>query len=391
MKRLFACIMLLSLALFVIPVYGNQPETVVTSAAPALDLSAKSAVVMEAGSGTVLYEKEKDEKLPPASVTKVMSLLLIFQEIDSGKLKLNDKVTVSEHAASMGGSQVFLEPSEVQDVETLIKCVVISSANDAVVALAEHIAGSEDAFVKRMNREAKKLGMKHTTFKNACGLDADGHVTTAYDIALMSRELTTKHPDIFNYTKIWMDSFTHETKKGTTEFELSNTNKMIKQYNGCTGLKTGSTSTAKFCLSATATRNGVDLIAVVMASDDSKTRIKDASALLDYGFSNCQVMEDITTSKEIGKISVEKGKKETVPYPEKIKTKVTRIKSDGGKLTKEIKIKTVKAPIKKGQTVGKIVYKDGNTIAAETEIKASENIEKMDYLSSLQRVVGEYF
>ena len=156
-------------------------------------------------------------------------------------------------------------------------------------------------------------------------------------------------------------------------------------------MKTGSTSTAKFCLSATATRNGVDLIAVVMASDDSKTRIKDASALLDYGFSNCQVMEDITTSKEIGKISVEKGKKETVPYPEKIKTKVTRIKSDGGKLTKEIKIKTVKAPIKKGQTVGKIVYKDGNTIAAETEIKASENIEKMDYLSSLQRVVGEYF
>ena len=320
-----------------------------------------------------------------------MSLLLIFQEIDSGKLKLSDKVTVSEHAASMGGSQVFLEPSEVQDVETLIKCVVVSSANDAVVALAEHIAGSEDAFVKRMNQEAKKLGMKHTTFKNACGLDADGHVTTAYDIALMSRELTTKHPNIFKYTKIWMDSFTHETKKGTTEFELSNTNKMIKQYNGCTGLKTGSTSTAKFCLSATATRNGIDLIAVVMASDDSKTRIKDASALLDYGFSNCQVTEDVTTSKEIGKIPVEKGKKETVSYPEKINTKITRIKSDGGKLKKEIKIKTVKAPVKKGQSVGKIIYKDGNKIAAETEIKASENIGKMDYLSSLRRVAGEYF
>ncbi len=391
MKRLFACIMLLSCSLFVIPVYGNQPETVVTSAAPALDLSAKSAVVMEAGSGTILYEKEKDKELPPASVTKVMSLLLIFQEIDSGKLKLSDKVTVSEHAASMGGSQVFLEPSEVQDVETLIKCVVVSSANDAVVALAEHIAGSEDAFVKRMNQEAKKLGMKHTTFKNACGLDADGHVTTAYDIALMSRELTTKHPDIFKYTKIWMDSFTHETKKGTTEFELSNTNKMIKQYNGCTGLKTGSTSTAKFCLSATATRNGIDLIAVVMASDDSKTRIKDASALLDYGFSNCQVTEDVTTSKEIGKIPVEKGKKETVSYPEKINTKITRIKSDGGKLKKEIKIKTVKAPVKKGQSVGKIIYKDGNKIAAETEIKASESIGKMDYLSSLRRVAGEYF
>ena len=188
-----------------------------------------------------------------------------------------------------------------------------------------------------------------------------------------------------------MDSFTHETKKGTTEFELSNTNKMIKQYNGCTGLKTGSTSTAKFCLSATATRNGIDLIAVVMASDDSKTRIKDASALLDYGFSNCQVTEDVTTSKEIGKIPVEKGKKETVSYPEKINTKITRIKSDGGKLKKEIKIKTVKAPVKKGQSVGKIIYKDGNKIAAETEIKASENIGKMDYLSSLRRVAGEYF
>ncbi len=308
MKRLFACIMLLSCSLFVIPVYGNQPETVVTSAAPALDLSAKSAVVMEAGSGTILYEKEKDKELPPASVTKVMSLLLIFQEIDSGKLKLSDKVTVSEHAASMGGSQVFLEPSEVQDVETLIKCVVVSSANDAVVALAEHIAGSEDAFVKRMNQEAKKLGMKHTTFKNACGLDAM-EMCQLMILRLCQENLQQNIRIFSNIQRFGWDSFTHETKKGTTEFELSNTNKMIKQYNGCTGLKTGSTSTAKFCLSATATRNGIDLIAVVMASDDSKTRIKDASALLDYGFSNCQVTEDVTTSKEIGKIPVEKGKK----------------------------------------------------------------------------------
>lgn len=390
MKRLITGILVLCLS-FTSVVYGNQPETVATAAVTNLSLTAKSAVVMEANSGTLIYEKDKDKELPPASVTKVMSLLLIFQEIDSGRLKLSDKVTVSEHAASMGGSQVFLEPSEVQTVETLIKCVVVSSANDAVVALAEHIAGSEEAFVKRMNQEAKKLGMKHTTFKNACGLDEKGHVTTAYDIALMSRELTIKHPDIFKYTKIWMDTITHTTKKGTKEFGLSNTNKMIRQYNGCTGLKTGSTSTAKFCLSATATRNGVDMIAVVMASDDSKTRMKDASALLDYGFANCQVMEDVTTSKEIGKIKVRKGKKENISYTDNIKAKIINIKGNQKNIKKEIKTKSLTAPVKKGQTIGTIIYKNGKEILEKKEIKASENIEKMDYLTSLWRITEQYF
>ena len=276
-------------------------------------------------------------------------------------------------------------------METLIKCVVVASANDAVVALAEHISGSEDAFVQRMNQEAKKLGMKHTVFKNACGLDEDGHVTTAYDIALMSRELTVKHPDVFQYTKIWMDSFTHDTKKGKTKFQLSNTNKMIRQYNGCTGLKTGSTSAAKFCLSATATRNQVDLIAVVMASDDSKSRTQDASALLDYGFANCQVIEDITTAKEIGTIEVEKGKKDMVAYPEKITTKITRIKQKEENLKKEIKIYSLTAPVKKGQIIGKIIYKDGSKTAAQTDIKSMESIEKMDYLSSLHKIAKAYF
>ena len=372
-------------------VTANQTETVATSAVPNLNLTAESAVVMEAGTGTLIYEKEKDKELPPASVTKVMSLLLIFQDIDSGKLKLDDKITVSEHAASMGGSQVYLEPQEVQDAETLIKCVVIASANDAVVALAEHISGSEDAFVKRMNEEAEKLGMKHTTFKNACGLDENGHVTSAYDIALMSRELTVEHPDIFKYTKIWMDSFTHTTKKGTKEFQLCNTNKMIKQYSGCTGLKTGSTSTAKFCLSATATRNDVDLIAVVMASDDSKSRMKDAGALLDYGFANCQVVEDVTTAKEIGQIRVQRGKKDTVSYPSEITTKITRIKQGNEELKKEIKIHSLTAPVKKGQTIGEIVYKDGSGTAAKTKIKAGENVEKMDYLASLREIAENYF
>lgn len=213
--------------------------------------------------------------------------------------------------------------------------------------------------MKRMNEKAEQLGMKNTTFKNSCGLDIKGHETSAYDIALMSRELTTKHPDIFKYTKIWMDKFTHETKKGTKEFGLSNTNKLLKQYNGCTGLKTGSTSTAKFCLSATATRNGVSLIAVVMASDDSKTRVKDASALLDYGFSHCQVMEDHTKAKDIGKIAVTKGKKETVSYQEDIPAKIVLVKGSKNDVKKQIRIGQVKAPVKKGQVLGYIIYKQG--------------------------------
>lgn len=389
MKRIAAGIMMVCL-LIQSTVWGSEPELMKVSA-PALDLTAKSAVVMEADTGTIMFEKAKDKKLPPASVTKIMSLLLIFQDLDRGKLKLNDKVTISEHAASMGGSQVFLEPGEEQTVETLIKCVVVSSANDAVVALAEHLAGSEEGFVKRMNQEAKKLGMKHTTFRNACGLDEAGHETTAYDIALMSRELTKKHPKIFKYTKIWMDTITHKTKKGETEFGLSNTNKMIRQYSGCTGLKTGSTSTAKFCLSATATRNGVDLIAVVMASDDSKARIKDATALLDYGFANCQVIHQETTSKEIGKISVEKGKKDTVLYPSKISTKILNIKNQSSKITKKIEKYSVKAPVKKGQTIGMITYKSGDKILKKEKIPASETIEKMDFLTSFQKIAAEYF
>lgn len=391
-----AAIFILSLLLCISSgtvVSATEPETLLTVAQDeeGLDLTAKSAVVMEAGSGTILYQKDKDLELPPASVTKVMSLLLIFEEVDKGNLKYSDKVTVSEHAASMGGSQVFLEPGESQTVDTMLKCIVISSANDAVVSMAEHIAGSEGAFVKRMNEKARQLGMKHTIFKNSCGLDIKGHETSAYDIALMSRELTTKHPDIFKYSKIWMDKFTHETKKGTKEFGLSNTNKLLKQYNGCTGLKTGSTSTAKFCLSATATRNGVNLIAVVMASNDSKARVKDASALLDYGFSHCQVMEDHTKGKEIGKITVTKGKKDFVSYPQDIPAKIVLVKGSKQDIKKQIRIGEVKAPVKKGQVLGQIIYKRGDETLLTKPVKATENVEKMNYLTSLTRLAKQYF
>ena len=347
-------------------VSAKEPKFVNVSE-KALDLSAKSAVVMEQGSGEIIFEKSKDKKLPPASVTKVMSLLLIFQELKAGRLKLNDIVTVSEHAASMGGSQVFLEAGEKQDVKTLIKCVVVSSANDAVVALAEHICGSEKAFVSRMNKEAQRLGMKHTTFKNACGLDEEGHETTAYDIALMTRELASEYPEIFQYTKIWMDTIIHKTKKGEKEFGLSNTNKLIRQYNGCTGMKTGSTSKAGFCLSATATRNKIHMIAVVMASESSKTRVKEASQLLDYGFSNCQMIKDVTTKKEIGKITVEKGEQEEVQYKNKIVSQILDIKNSTDKIKKKIQIYKIKAPVKKGQCIGKILLGNCETHGARSQ------------------------
>ena len=384
---LFAVLLILSSFLQI----SAKEAPFVNVSAQSFDLTAKSAVVMEQDSKEVLFQKEKDKVLAPASVTKVMSLLLIFQDLDRGRLKLNDTVTVSEHAASMGGSQVFLEPGEEQDVKTLIKCVVVSSANDAVVALAEHICGSEKAFVDRMNKEAKKLGMKHTTFKNACGLDEEGHVTTAYDIALMTRELAVKHPQIFQYTKIWMDTIVHKTRKGEKEFGLSNTNKLIRQYQGCTGMKTGSTSKAGFCLSATATRNKIHMIAVVMASESSKTRIKEASSLLDYGFSNCQMITDTTTSKEIGKIAVQKGEQEQVSCDKKIKTQILDIKNSTQKVKKKIKIYPVKAPVKKGQCVGEIWYLRGNKIIKKEKIKAQEAVKKADIFSQIQKIACRYF
>ena len=335
--------------------------------------------------------RKKDKELAPASVTKIMSLLLIFEDLKQGKIKLTDTVTVSEHAASMGGSQVFLETGEKQQVQTLIKCVVISSANDAVVALAEHVCGSEEAFVSRMNKKARELGMKHTTFQNACGLDAKGHVTSAYDIALMTRELAQRYPEVFKYTKIWMDTIIHKTKKGEKEFGLSNTNKLIRQYHGCTGMKTGSTGKAGFCLSATATRNKIHMIAVVMGCESSKARIKDARTLLDYGFSNCQRIHSETTRKEIGRIPVQKGQRSEVSCQEKVTADLIDIKTQKGKIVKKIKIDSVKAPVKKGQKIGEIQYSKGNIMIHKEKILAQETINKADFLTQIKKISTQYF
>ena len=269
-------------------IYLMQTEKDANNAS--LDITAKAAVLIENNSGRILYQKEKDKKLIPASITKIMTLLLIFEALEQKKISLNDSVSVSEYAAKMGGSQVFLEPGETQTVNDMIKCISIASANDAAVAMAEFIAGSENAFVKKMNQKAKALGMKNTHFRNCNGLDdtiESGHYSSAYDVALMSRELVSRHPDISKYSTVWMDEITHSTKKGETKFGLTNTNKLIRTYSGITGLKTGSTSKAKYCLSATAKRNGISLTAVVMAAPDHKIRFAQAASLLDYGFANC--------------------------------------------------------------------------------------------------------
>lgn len=269
--------------------FSSNTETV-----PAADLniSAPSAILMEASTGAIVYEKNSHESRHPASVTKIMTLLLIFDALSSKQISFDDTVTVSEHAASMGGSQVFLEPGETQTIDTMIKCISVASANDACVAMAEHIAGSESEFVRMMNERAKGLGMNDTTFINCCGLDADGHMTSANDIALMSRELITKYPKIHDYCTIWMENITHTTAKGSSEFGLTNTNKLIKHYQYATGLKTGFTNTAMYCISATAKKDGMELIAVIMGAPDIKSRSADATSLLNYGFGKCRIYCD---------------------------------------------------------------------------------------------------
>ncbi len=257
------------------------------------DITSPSAIVIEASTGQVIYEKNAEERRSPASITKIMTLLIIFDYLENGKVTLEDEVRTSAHAQSMGGSQVFLEEGEIQTLDTLIKCIAVASGNDAAVAAAEHVAGSEEEFVYLMNQRAAGLGMENTHFEDCCGLtDSDGHYTSARDVAIMSRELITKYPKIFDYTGIWMEDITHTTNRGTETFTLSSTNKLLKSYEWATGLKTGSTSKAKFCLSATARKDGMDLIAVVMGAEEGKIRFSEAITLLSYGYSVSHIYED---------------------------------------------------------------------------------------------------
>ncbi len=322
-----------------------------------LNTVSPSVLLMEAETGTILYQKKEHDTRPPASVTKIMTLNLIFDAIEKKQISLSDEVTVSEHAAGMGGSQVYLEPGEVQTVETMIKCISIASANDACTAMAEFVCGSEEEFVAQMNKKAKKLGMKDTHFINCCGLDAAGHVTSAHDIALMARELSVKHPQIHDYCTIWMDNIVHHTKRGDKEFGLTNTNKLLRQYKYATGLKTGYTSVAKYCIAATAKKDGIELIAVLMAAPDPKTRAADLQTLFNYGFSVCKIYKDKKPSP-LPSLPVKQGTKDTVPL--KYEAKMVYVSTKGedlSKIKKVLKIpKAAAAPFQKGDVAGHMAY-----------------------------------
>lgn len=341
------------------------------------DVESPSVILMEASTGKTVYEKNADETLHPASITKIMTLILIFDALSENKITLDENVTVSEHAASMGGSQVFLEAGEKQTVNTMIKCISVASANDASVAMAEHIWGSEQTFVDKMNERAQGLGMSGTHFVNCCGLDTDGHMMTARDVAIMSRELITRYPQIHEYSGIWMDTITHSTRRGESEFGLSNTNKLIKQYEWATGLKTGSTGLAKCCLSATAEKDGIELIAVVMAAPNSKTRFKDAISLLNYGYGVVDIYRDNAwLSQE--KIVVHGGKSDSVTCRKNNEfVYVFTEDTDTGRIrcTEEY-ADGLEAPVYEGDVVGQMVYELDGNILGTIDIVAADTVEK---------------
>lgn len=359
----------------------------------ATEITAPSAILLEASTGQVIYEKNATERRSPASITKIMTLLLIFEALSEGKVSLQDEVVTSAHAKSMGGSQVFLEEGETQTLETMIKCIVIASGNDASVAVAEHIEGSEADFVEKMNAKATELGMVDTHFEDCCGLtDSDSHYTTAKDVAIMSRELTVKYPEVFTYTRIWMEDITHVTRRGSSTFTLSSTNKLLKWYQWTTGLKTGSTAKAKFCISATASKDGMDLIAVIMGAPDPKERFHDAEKLLNYGFSVSNLYVD-ENKEPLPQMRVEGGVEESVSlhYAEEFRyLDVTG--RDLSAVEKELKLpESVKAPVTEGKTAGQAVFRIGGEEIGRVAVLYDTSVEKAGFGDYFKKVLGVYF
>ncbi len=352
-------------------------DSTVTDAAigTQLDIKAKSSILMEVNTGKILYEQNADEKLPPASITKIMSLLLVMEHIDSGKISVEDVITASEHACSMGGSQIWLEPGESMTVDDLLKAAVIASANDATVALGEQIAGSEEGFVAMMNARAQQLGMTNTHFVNATGLDAEGHISSAHDVAIMSAELI-KHDLIKNYSTVWMDSL----RNG--ESELVNTNKLVRFYEGTTGLKTGTTSGAGYCLSATAERNNLELVAVIMSGDTSADRFNGAKKLLDYGFANYE-FATIVPKLEQTELKIKNGVQKTVGISAPKNFNLLLKKNQAANVTQNINLnQEIAAPIKQSQVVGTVdFYLNGEQIGS-VDIIATENVNNMNFLTA---------
>ncbi len=347
-------------------------------------LSCKAALLMDSATGTVLYENNSHEKMPMASVTKIMTMLIAMENIDSGKMSYDDIVTGSAYAKSMGGSTIFLDEGEQLSVNDILKGIAVASGNDAAVAMAEHIAGSAPAFVEMMNKRAAELGMKDTHFVNCNGLDADGHYSSAYDIALMSRELL-KHPGIHKFTTIWMDSL----RDG--KFTLSNTNKLVRFYDGCTGLKTGSTSKAGFCISATAKRNNMHLIAVIMAAPTSKQRQADASALLNYGFSTYSVTDAVTKGEKIKDVSVNKGTAAKCPVVCADNVSTLSKKGEKVEIKKIVKLKkNVTAPVSKGEKAGELICMNGKKEVGRTELLYDGDVKKMTVFYAYGLIVDKW-
>ena len=348
------------------------------------EIRAESAVLMEAGTGRVLYAKSADRALPPASVTKIMTLLLFMEEVDGGTISLDEPIAVSEYAASMGGSQVFLEPGETMTAEELLKCVIIASANDAAVALAEKVAGSEEAFVGRMNERAAELGMANTHFENVTGLDdtVTKHLTSAYDIALMSRELLS-HETITKYSTIWMDTI----RNGS--FGLTNTNRLVRFYEGITGLKTGSTSKAGFCMSATARRDGMHLIAVVMGAPTRDVRNECARTLLDYGFARYSLYRN--PGGEAGAVPVHGGVKDSVPAVVPPYTELMEKGKNRGVVTELVLDESVSAPVEEGQRIGTVRYLSDGALLREDPVTAAEAVDRIGFGALLARLLGTAF
>ena len=357
---------------------------VLTTSAHALDVDAPSALLMEKETGDVLFSKDEHAKLEPASVTKVMTILLTMEAIDSGQIRYEDTITASAHACSMGGSQIWLKEGEQLTVDEMLKAVCVVSANDCAVALAEQLAGSEEAFVERMNQRATELGMNDTTFKNATGLPAAGHVTSAYDIALMSRELILNHPDIRKYTTIWMDTL----RDGASQ--LVNTNKLVRFYEGTTGLKTGSTDAARYCLSATAERNGMELIAVIMKGDTSAQRFEDAKTLLNYGFSTYTLL-NVTADQALAPIPVSLGTQATV-QPVLGERSLLLEKSKAGGVTRDVELADcVDAPVARGDRLGTLTVSSGGEVLEEIPILAGEDVPRITWGQMALRLLRSAF
>ena len=354
-----------------------------------LEISAPSVLLLEESTGQVLYEKNADEQRSPASITKIMTLILIFDELEKGTISLTDEVVTSAHAKSMGGSQVFLEEGEKQTVETLIKCIVVASGN-AAVAMAEYIAGSESDFVARMNARAAELGMTATKFEDCCGLtDSAGHYTTARDVALMSRELVTHYPQILNYSSIWMEDITHHTSKGDSTFTLSSTNRLMKQYEYATGLKTGSTDSALYCLSGTAERDGMELIAAVMKAPTSAERFETAKNLLSYGFANYTLV-DVYPNEALPTIPVSMGKKDSVQpiFASRDKLLVEKTKVSSVEKNMEL-VPHIAAPVEEGQELGTLtITSEGETLIT-IPLVAGESVERLSYWDIVQKLLKQ--